>query len=223
MGDPRFDGQTDMKAVVKNPGWYAFEHVGEISGGTGYTDDMPGRANDSRWLEFYAATAESIQSPHLARFYLKMNGTAQTSMEGSAVRAEMYDDVTGKVLSSQAVHAETKMGVNTTGVSGYLTALRGILTLDADSKTLTGGTYSAAYLTLNIGTGITMNSQCSLIQVSDEGAVKGGYLLDSQGVPHAAGGIWDTDSGAVGGTVLGYYKVRTVAGDGFLVVYASHS
>ena len=72
MGDPRFDGQTDMKAVVKNPGWYAFEHVGEISGGTGYTDDMPGRANDSRWLEFYAATAESIQSPHLARFYLKM-------------------------------------------------------------------------------------------------------------------------------------------------------
>ena len=222
MADPRFGGQADVKAVVKTPGWFSLEHVNEISGGSDYADDMPGRANDSRWLEFYAATAESIQSPDLARFYLKMNGAAQTSMEGSAVHAEMYDEVTGALVSAQAIHAETKMGVGATGVSDYLTALRGILTLDADTKTLTGGAYSAVYLTLSIGTGITMSSDCSFIQVSDEGAVNGGYLLDSQGVASQAAGIWEADTGAVG-TPLGYYKVLTAAGAGYLVVYGSHA
>ena len=223
MADPRFSGQADQKLVVKNPGWFAMEHINELSGGSSYTDDMPGRANDSRWLEFYATTAEIVQSPHLARFYLKMNGTAQDSMEGSAVRAEMYDDVTGKVMSAQAVHAETKMGTNTTGVVGYLAALRGILTLDADSKTLSGGVYAAAFLTMNIGTGITAANRTSFIAFEDSGKVAANFLFDTESIASASDGVWETDSGAVGGTVLGYYKVQTAAGSGYLVVYANHS
>ena len=221
MADPRFDGQRDMKAVVKNPGWYVLEHVNEISGGTSYTDDMPGREKDSRWLEFYANQTIHSASPHLARFYLKISGTGAESMEGSAVRAETYLDVTsGNVLSGQAVHAETKIGATLGNMVGYVTALRGILTIDAATRTFSGGVFCAAYLTSNIATGNTVAARTSFIAFEDSGAVTTSYLIDTASI--ADGKCWTADSGAVG-TVLGYYTINTASGAGYLVVYANHS
>lgn len=223
MADPRFDGVANQPFAQKVPGWYTMEHVGEMKGGTSYTDDPLGWSEDSRWIEFYANQAIHRASPHLARFYLKISGSDAGSMEGSAVRAEMYVDVDSdeKVLSGQAVHAETKLSTTAKGATGYMTALRGILTFDAVSKTAWGGTYGVAFLTLNIGTGITPAARTSFIIFEDLGAVKGNYLFDSANVADATDGIWDADSGAVS-TILGYYKVKTADGDGYLVVYAAH-
>ena len=222
MPDPRFDGKADQKLVQKNPGWFAMEHINELSGGTSYTDDMPGRANDSRWLEFYANQTVRSASPHLARFYLKISGTGATSMEGSAVRAEMnVDPDSGNVLSAQAIHAETVLAEDAGGASGYLTALRGIVTIDADTRSLQDGVVAVAFLTHNAAAGNTMPTRTSFIAFEDLGAVKANYLFDLYSIG-ATSTCWETDSGAVG-TVLGYAKVATPAGAGYLVVYASHS
>ena len=223
MPDPRFDRTNDVMAVQLQPGWYSLEHIASLHGGSSYTDDADGWMDDARWVEFYATTAATVRSPHLARFYLKMNGTAQDSMEGSAVRAEMYCDVTGTVLSSQAIHAETVVGTLCTTVNGYVTALRGILTIDTVSKTFSGGVFAAAFLTMNIGASITAAARTSFIAIEDLGTLKSNYLIDSGNVAHAADGVWATDAGAVGGTVLGYYKVFTAAGAGYIAVYSSHS
>lgn len=221
MPDPRFDNVYDQEFVQKIPGWYTMEHVGELRGGTSYSDDPVGWDNDSRWLEFYANQTIHVSSPHLARFYLKISGTSATSMEGSAVRAETYIDPTGNVLSGQAVHAELKLGTTGGGASGYLAALRGIVTVEAATRTMQNGVVAGLFLTNNIATGNTEPTRTSFIAFEDLGAVKANYLFDLYSIG-ASGTCWETDSGAVG-TVLGYAKVTTPAGEGYLVVYADHS
>jgi len=221
--DPRFSGNEDKKIPVGFPGQFVLEDVGGIRLGTSYTDDMEGWRSDSRWLEMYANQAVHDYSPHLARFYLKVSGSGATSMEGSAVRAECNMDVDGRFLSGQAVHAEAVMGADATQIGGYLAALRGVLTIDAATKTITGGGRCAVlFLTNNIGAGITPTAWTSFIACEEAGSVKANYLLETASIASVSAGVWETNSGAVG-TVLGYYKVLTVAGDGYIPVYSDHS
>lgn len=221
MPDPRFDRAADQPFVQKVPGWFTMEHINELSGGSSYTDDMPGRENDSRWLEFYANQTVHSASPHLARFYLKISGTSATSMEGSAVRAETYIDPTGNVLSGQAVHAELKLGTTGGGAVGYLAALRGIVTVEATTRTMQDGVVAGLFLTNNVGAGNTIPTRHSFIAFEDLGSVKANYLFDLTSIG-ASSTCWETDSGAVG-TPLGYAKVATPAGVGYIVVYDGHS
>jgi hypothetical protein len=190
--------------------------------GTAYTADVEGWASDSRWLELYASTA-SASSPHLARFYLKYT-LASTSTWGSAVRAEYQQaHPTGQASAGgQAVHAEAVLATGNTGVvNGYLAALRGVLTLDATTRTV-AGTLANLFLTNNFGTGNTLPTPTSFIMVEDLGAVKTPFLLDATALTSGSGAIWYTTSGAVG-TVLGYFAVKTPAGKGYLPVYGNHS
>ena len=221
--DPRLQGNEDKRMPIMFPGQRILENIGGIRGGTAYTDDVEGWASDSRWLEFYATVSQNASSPHLARFYLKLTG-ASNSIWGSTLRAEYQQAHTSGKASGggQAVHAEAILGTGNVGVEGYLAALRGVLNISAETRNLEGR-FAACFLTTVIGTGNVMPDTTSFIAMEQGGNVAPAYLLDTKSIPSGGDGkIWETTSDAVN-TVLGYYRINTAAGAGYLVVYADHA
>jgi hypothetical protein len=157
-----------------------------------------------------------------SRINVQVSNAAATTSQ--AIRAELdFTHTSGYAVGGgSAIHAAAELGAGNTGHAGLLAGLNASIIAAAESRSLQG-TYCALSLQTEFKTGNTMPAATSFIRMADAGAVKSPLLFDTAGMASASDGAWETDSGGVGGTVLGYYKVKTAAGDGYLVVYSSHS
>jgi len=225
-GDPRFDGMADQKAV-KVGKWFRLEHMGHIQFGTA-DDYVEASAAGKRNLMIYAQQSGAYaDDSQVVRVDFKSYGSTTASTTGGAEG----DVIWSRFQAHATISGGASAGFFSVRITdqypasnfGLLAALRGWLTVEAATRSWEGGTMCAIDATLNIKAGnVKGSSVTSIFRANDQGAVKGDYLLDSLAVADATDGIWDADTGAVG-TPLGYYKVRTAAGDGYIVVYDGHS
>ena len=156
------------------------------------------------------------------RVNIQVSNPAATS--SNAIRAELdFTHTSGYAVGGgAAIHAASELGATNTGHAGLLAGLNASIIAAADTRSLQG-TYCALSCQTEFKAGNTMPAATtSFIRCADAGAVKSPLFLDTSGMASASDGAWETDSGAVS-TVLGYYKIMTAAGAGYLVVYASHS
>lgn len=157
------------------------------------------------------------------RVYAEITNAAATS--SNAIRAELglYHTSGAVVTGGSALHAATYLGPTNTGVAGLMAGLNASIIVQDDTRSL-AGTYAALSLQTEFKAGNTMPANStSFIRFADTLAIQAPLFFDTSGMASASDGAWETDSGGVGGTVLGYYKVRTAAGNGYMVVYSSHS
>ena len=157
-----------------------------------------------------------------SRVNVQVSNIAATS--SNAIRAELdFTHASGHAVGGgAAIHAAAEIGSGNTGHAGLLAGLNASIIAVTDTRSLQG-TYCALSLQTAFGANNTMPAATSFIRMANAGSVLSPLLFDTAGMASASDGAWETDSGGVGGTVLGYYKVKTAAGDGYLVVYSSHS
>lgn len=159
------------------------------------------------------------------RVNIQVSNIASTT--SNAIRAEMdWLHASGHAAGGgAAIHAASELGTGNTGHAGLLAGLNAAIIVAAESRSLQG-TYCALSLQTEFKTGNTMPATTSFIRMADAGAVDSPFLFDTAGIADdedGTSGAWETTADAHSGTVLGYYRLRTVAGTGYVCVYADHA
>jgi len=222
--DPRFSGNED-KRIPSQGGYFQLEAVSSIKFGES-ADPVDKEYTASRWFELYGKTSVANSAAKLMVLDFEVAGASQaTPAMASTLHVTFTDSHTSTSAfnGGEAIYAETEVGggAGSEGNIGYIAAIQARLTAAASSD-LTFGKHYALFLVMNLGTGSTVGGEVAFIGFRERGGAATSFFWDSVLVTSVSNGVWETNSGAVG-TVLGYYKVRTAAGAGYLVVYADHS
>jgi len=224
--DPRFTGNEDMRLPAAASG-LRLENVDVLKIGES-GDPLDKEYTAARWFELYGKTSIANSAAKLMVLDFEVAGASQaTPAMASTLHVTFTDSHTSEKAfnGGEAIYAETVADEADTGASigniGYICAIQARLTITAASKNVAFGPHYALFLVNNFGAGLTVGGEFAFMGFRDRGAVKTPNLWDTVLIGSVSDGAWETTAGAVS-TVLGYYKIRTVAGAGYLVVYASH-
>lgn len=202
--------------------WRTHEDIGFMTGAI--TDATALKINDpgQSFLHFRFESDSTGGDERGMYLKLLLSGTAQY---GDAIRpvTRVTADAVG-TASATGIHATLALPEDSLGsLTGQGCA--GRFTLEAEPCTDSlSGTLSALLVESYIGAGITRRGDESFIRAVDVGAVKMPQFFSAVGCTAGATNAFETDAGAVGGTIKGY--IRGLWPDGtqvYLVAYTSHA
>lgn len=195
--------------------------VGIMSAGT-YSvpvlSDAPGETFRQIW-------AKCTGAGHVYGLRVNIQASNATPNTHNAGRFEL-DLTAGSGLpgGGAAIHAALDLSAGAGGISGVAVGVNASMLIGLDSRNLTGK-FACLGLQTAIGANNTFGEIMSFIWFNDAGNVKCPYFWDSTGVPNdgdGASGAWETVADAHTGTVIGYYRIQTAAGAGYICVYLDH-
>jgi len=200
--------------------WLHYDGVGFMSAGTYSVPVLSTAAGEA----FYELWAKCSGAGHVygQRLNIQVTNVAATSSQALRAELDLYPSTAGAPAGGSAGHFAAELGALATGVTGLFAGLNASLILSAATRSLQG-TYCALSLQSQIKAGNTMpGATTSFIRMADAETLKMPLLFDTEGMATASDGAWEATADALDDTVLGYYKVRTAAGDGYIPVLGSH-